>query len=190
VAGSSFEKAQEILRQAGLEPVRGEEQVTLDTPRGLVITQDPLEGRQLRKGERVTLLVSRGIEVPNLVGRHWDEVKPWLDQHGWSLGQVRFIVADRRDFGKVVWQDPPAGAGPAADKRSTPISLNVAGPPEATKTGFPSGGGAPSQPSLRPPAPTAPSDPPRSQQAKPGRQEQRQTERRQQFEDRDQDSDD
>ena len=138
----------------------------------------------------MTLVVSRGIEVPNLVGRHWDEVKPWLDQHGWSLGQVRFIFADRRDFGKVVWQDPPAGGGPAADKRGTPISLNVAGPPEATKTGFPRVGGAPSQPSARQPAPPAPTDPPRGQQAKPGRQVQRQPERRQQFDQHDEDSDD
>jgi serine/threonine-protein kinase len=179
VAGTSIEQAEQVLRQAGLEPLRGEEQVTLDTPRGLVITQEPLEGERLRKGERVRLVVSQGIEIPNLVGRHWDDVKPWLDQHGWSLGRVRFIFANQRDFGKVMWQDPPSGSGPVQDKRSTPISLQVAGPPEATKTGFPVPGGAAGQSNSRQAGQPTPSVVPRSQEVKPGRSEQKPDERRQ-----------
>ena len=165
VAGSRYEDAEKALRAAGLEPRRGDEPVTLDTPRGVVVTQEPLGGQRARSGSSVTLMVSRGIELPRLVGRQWDEVKPWLDQHGWTLGRVRFVFADQADFGKVVAQEPGPDGGPVDDRTNVAISVNVAGPPEATRTGFP----APSAPqrAAPPPPPTAPAPTVNSRPSKP-----------------------
>jgi serine/threonine-protein kinase len=137
VAGMKFEEAAARLREVGLEAAKASEEVTLDTPRGLVVTQDPPEGNSVPKGQPVSLKVSKGIGVPNLVGQHWDNVKPWLDQHGWRLGRVRFVFANQADFGKVLAQEPAANSEPVADKQSASINLNIGGPPEATKTGFP-----------------------------------------------------
>jgi beta-lactam-binding protein with PASTA domain len=159
VASLRLEDATQRLRQVGLEPAPTE-QVTLDTPRGVVVTQDPPAGTVVRKGERVRLLVSQGVELPNLLGQQWDDVKPWLDRNGWTLGRVRFVFADYKDFGKVVAQDPPSGA--VADK-NTPINLSIAGPPEATRTGLPRPNPPPPQ-AVPPPAP--PPAPPRGEQGR------------------------
>ena len=145
VAGMRFEHAVQQLEAAGLRPVKSDEPITLDTPRGVVVTQEPLGGQFAKKGEPVRLVVSSGIAVPNFVGQRWDDVKPWMDQNGWTVGRVRFVVADQSDFGKVVAQQPGADAGPVADKQSAPIDINVAGPPEATRTGFPSGPAPPAE---------------------------------------------
>jgi len=161
VAGMRFEEAAQSLEAAGLRSLKADEPVTLDTPRGVVVTQAPLGGQFIKKGEQVRLTVSRGIAVPSFVGQRWDDVKPWMDQNGWTAGRVRFVVADQRDFGKVVAQQPAPDADAVADKQSTPIDINVAGPPEATRTGFPSG---PAQQVAPPPPHPGPSH---GEQAKP-----------------------
>ena len=182
VAGMRYEDAVQQLEAAGLRPVKSDEPITLDTPRGVVVTQEPLGGQFAKKGEPVRLVVSSGIAVPNFVGQRWDDVKPWMDQNGWTVGRVRFVVADQSDFGKVVAQQPGADAGPVADKQSAPIDINVAGPPEATRTGFPSGPappaeatrtGLPSGPAQQGPAQQLAPPPPRPA---PGRGEQQKPE--------------
>ncbi|WP_235508812.1 Stk1 family PASTA domain-containing Ser/Thr kinase [Aeromicrobium sp. Root236] len=68
--GRSFQDAKAGLEKAGFK-VKASEVFSDDVAKGIVVSQDPFEGTQI-KGDTITLTVSKGpelIEVPNVVGR-------------------------------------------------------------------------------------------------------------------------
>jgi hypothetical protein len=162
LAGMSFGDAVQQIEAAGLQASKADERITLDTPRDVVVTQEPPAGQSLKKGEQVRLTVSLGVSLPNFVGQHWDDVKPWMDQNGWRLGGARFVFANQADFGKVLIQEPSAESGPVVDKAVTAINLTIAGPPEATRTGFPKPGPA-APPAVQAPTPALKAEPTRGE---------------------------
>lgn len=80
---------------------------------GTVVGQDPSPGTYLRRGEAVTLEVSRGapqVAVPDLAGMPVDQARDALEDAGLRLGDVRYRVFRGREPGRVVSSDPGAGA--------------------------------------------------------------------------------
>jgi beta-lactam-binding protein with PASTA domain len=144
VAAIPVDQAIQQLQSAGLAIDRKDD-VTLDSAAGLVVTQDPPAGASVGPGSTIHLLVSKGIAVPELRGQAWDDVKPWLDEHGWPLGQVRFVVANVGDWGKVLTQNPAPESGLVPSKQAAPMTLQIAGPPGATRTGYPRAEAPPAQ---------------------------------------------
>lgn len=124
LAGQTLEPARSATAAAGLKlDVR--EEPTLDTPAGVVVTQEPPGGQRVGSGATIRVLVSSGVRVPELVGLQCARARADVEQRGWSVKPVRWRIADIADFGKVVQQDPPSGAV-VPDKRQ--ISVHVAGP--------------------------------------------------------------
>jgi beta-lactam-binding protein with PASTA domain len=90
-----------------------------------VVTQDPKEHQRAPEGASVRVLVSGGVEVPDLMGRQCRDARAALGEQGWAVRPVHWRFANRPDFGKVVAQEPAAGAV-VADKQE--IRVEVAGP--------------------------------------------------------------
>jgi beta-lactam-binding protein with PASTA domain len=93
-------------------------------PNRLVVSQRPLEAKQVPKGSRVTLVIDQGaptVAVPDLSGQSYADAQAKLDAAG--LDATRTEVTSTETPGTVVDQAPKAGA--KAEKGST-VTLSVA----------------------------------------------------------------
>jgi len=124
LGGRSVQDAQAAISAAGLT-LAIDEQTTRDSPAGVVVSQDPPANRNVGSGATVHAVVSRGLAVPDLGGRHCAEARAALGEAGWTVKPVRWRVAGIEDFGKVVAQDPAAGT---VVPHKGEISVQVAGP--------------------------------------------------------------
>ena len=87
-----------------------------DMPEGYIISQDPEPGTEIKSGEKVSFVVSRGeeedengIEVPNLKGRTESEAKKLLESVGLKLGKVNTEHSDTEE-GLIISQTKSAGS--------------------------------------------------------------------------------
>jgi eukaryotic-like serine/threonine-protein kinase len=124
----SQQAAMDAVTRAGLNPVA--EPVDSDKPQGTVVAVDPPVGSQVAQGTKVTLQVSKGNFklVPNLSGQGYsaDGAKTVLLNLGFPSANIKTVdrpVTTAADDGKVVAQDPAAGA--AVDPQTAKISLFV-----------------------------------------------------------------
>jgi beta-lactam-binding protein with PASTA domain len=111
VAGQPLAAAQKALGDAGLKAGAVTEVVNPAVAPGSVIGSEPPAGSQLRRGETVSLQVSKGNEmvaVPSLRGRGLGSARAALEQAGLVLGDVRKGSDDNAADGAVLRQDPPA----------------------------------------------------------------------------------
>ncbi|MBI5214208.1 MAG: PASTA domain-containing protein [Ignavibacteriae bacterium] len=91
VIGKPKDEAINILTTAGLDPREGDVLNDPQYPLGSVISQNPLEGKFVRKNRRVYLTLSGGerhVTVPNLRGRTFRDAKFQLESVGLKLGEV------------------------------------------------------------------------------------------------------
>lgn len=121
-----------------------EDSVRSPVERGHVVGTRPQAGTRLTVPSTVTLVVSQGPqvgEVPDLVGRHVDDVPNVLEEAGFRLGEVSYDPEAFAADGRVVAQSPTAGYALRLGAR---VSVQVAGaPPERPSGGeLPPGGGA------------------------------------------------
>jgi beta-lactam-binding protein with PASTA domain len=116
-AGLSRADAQALANERGLK-AEFREAATYDTPAGIVVTQS-------QSGSNVSLVVSSGVIVPDLIGRPCPEARETEGRGGWAVKAVRWRFANQPDFGKVVEQQPAAGA---VIPNKGDITVQVAGP--------------------------------------------------------------
>lgn len=84
VTGKSEAEAEKLLQDAGLS-VQNEAKYDDNVEAGKVISTDPVAGTELTEGSKVIMYVSQGkekVEVPNLVGRTYDEAVAALTELG------------------------------------------------------------------------------------------------------------
>lgn len=84
---------------------------SLSVPPGTVIGQSPLPEVRVREGTTVELIVSRGarrVEMPDAVGRQFDEIEPTFVDAGIPL-EVEYTPTERVPEGEVMAQDPGPG---------------------------------------------------------------------------------
>lgn len=124
VTGRSVGEAEAALKAAGLT-MTTEEDSTQDTPAGLIVSQNPRPSDRSGNGSSVHVVVSRGIDVPDVTGEQCAQARSRLAEAGWTVKPVRWRVANVSDFGKIVAQDPPAGQ--TVDNKGQ-ITVQVAGP--------------------------------------------------------------
>jgi serine/threonine-protein kinase len=109
VEGLATVQAAELLRAMGFEvEIRRE---ALGGRAGVRGT-DPDAGTQLTLPARVGLLVSEGapiVQVPDLRGRHVDDVQSLLEEAGLQLGAVRYDPDADEAPGRVISHTPTAG---------------------------------------------------------------------------------
>lgn len=142
VRGLAAAQAAELLRAMGFEvEIRREASGGRAGVRGT----DPEAGTRLGLPSRVLLLVSEGapiVQVPDLRGRHVDDVEFLLEEAGLRLGTVRYDPEAAEAPGRVISHTPTAGF----DVRDgSLVSVLVAGEPpdsvEAEPTDSPGDGG-------------------------------------------------
>lgn len=126
------EQARRVLRRMGF-PVDSASEAA-PVPGGEVVRTEPRAGELASPGSRVRVVVSAGpplSRVPDLVGRHVDDVRSALADSGLALAGVSYDTAAFAAPGRVVAQSPPAGFSLREGER---VTVRVAGRP-ASRTG-------------------------------------------------------
>lgn len=126
VRGLSERQARIIVEQLGFTTAI----VSQDAPvrSGQVLRLSPEAGTELAVPAEVELVVSRGFDVaavPDLLGRHAEDVQEILNELGLRLGVVSFDEDAIDAPGRVIGQTPPPGYNLRAGGR---VAIQVAGP--------------------------------------------------------------
>src|SRR5829696_681993 len=110
------------LRSAGFVPEAV--LVDSDSPKGLVVAQDPDPGNQIPKGETVQISVSKGPQtstVPDVLDQDQASAEAELDAAGFKVRVVREDTADPTQDGVVMDQSPAPGLEAQPGSRVTII---------------------------------------------------------------------
>ncbi|MBQ1598562.1 MAG: Stk1 family PASTA domain-containing Ser/Thr kinase [Lachnospiraceae bacterium] len=124
VVGEDLETATKTLEDAGFE-VSTNFEYSQDVAQNKVIAQTPAGNAQGKKGDTVTLTVSRGtesIKVPSVVGKSESAAKSTLENAGLKVGDVSEVNSDTVPKGQVVSTDPAAGR---SVDRGTTVNLVI-----------------------------------------------------------------
>jgi beta-lactam-binding protein with PASTA domain len=126
VIGLSERQARIILEQLGFTTTIRSRDAAVRS--GQVLDTSPEAGTELSVPSEVELVVSKGFDVapvPDLIGRHANDVEEILAELGLSLGVVSFDEDALDAPGRVIGQTPPAGYNLRAGGR---VAIQVAGP--------------------------------------------------------------
>ncbi|HLM33545.1 MAG TPA: Stk1 family PASTA domain-containing Ser/Thr kinase [Gaiellaceae bacterium] len=116
------QSAESELRSAGFVPEAV--LVDSDSPKGLVVAQDPDPGNQIPKGETVQISVSKGPQtstVPDVLDQDQASAEAELDAAGFKVRVVREDTADPTQDGVVMDQSPAPGLEAQPGSRVTII---------------------------------------------------------------------
>jgi eukaryotic-like serine/threonine-protein kinase len=114
VAGQTVDIAQKNLTVYGFTKLT---QTAVDSPRpaGEVIATNPPKGQTVPVDSIIELQVSKGNQflMPDLSGMFWTDAEPRLRALGWvgMLDKGQDVDAGGSQSHRVVYQNPPAGAG-------------------------------------------------------------------------------
>jgi serine/threonine-protein kinase len=125
VRGLSERQARIIIEQLGFTTTIVSQDAPVRT--GQVLRTSPAAGTELAVPAEVELVVSRGFEVsavPDLLGRHAEDVDGILEELGLRLGVVSFDETAIDAPGRVIGQTPPAGYNLRSGGR---VAIRVAG---------------------------------------------------------------
>ncbi|GAA1627614.1 Stk1 family PASTA domain-containing Ser/Thr kinase [Actinoplanes couchii] len=125
----AFSKA--TLEGLKLKVKQGKAVYSDTAPAGVVVSTDPKAGTELKPGETVTLVLSKGkppITVPDVVGKNINEARQLLGQAGLSAAEE--YEESTKPADEVLSQTPKAGTGA---EKSTQVTLKVSkGPQQIT----------------------------------------------------------
>jgi eukaryotic-like serine/threonine-protein kinase len=77
---------------------------------GIVVSQDPEWGTMLARGERVNLVVTRELRMPEITGRTRTEAESTLKEMGISVIEIQNVpVDDEEEVNRILSQQPAAG---------------------------------------------------------------------------------
>lgn len=126
LVGRTEGEAKSILEEAGFRCVVAERRSSKKYKEGLVIEQNPVEGKKLKKGSDVEIVVSSGIDkeeipVPDVEGRDEEEAQKILEDAGFKNITSEAVYSEEEQ-GVVIGTDPTAGT--KVDKNTT-IKMKV-----------------------------------------------------------------
>ncbi|MDW5323032.1 Stk1 family PASTA domain-containing Ser/Thr kinase [Plantactinospora sp. KLBMP9567] len=128
VVGKTLDLAQLDLENANLVLVRGTDRYNDNLPEGVVIATSPKVGTEVKPGDKITVIVSKGkapISVPVLVGKDIKEVRDIVKDLGLELTESYKDSDKPKD--QVIAQTPQDGAGV---EKNAQIKVDVSnGPP-------------------------------------------------------------
>ena len=119
-------EARDALEQVSLEVGRVKEKFSETVESGRVIRHDPGEGRQLRPGSAVDLVVSKGrkpINVGDWVGEDADRAQAVLERKGLVVDRAQEQFDDTVPEGAVIAQTPQSGTLFRGDTVTLVVSL-------------------------------------------------------------------
>jgi serine/threonine-protein kinase len=109
--GLSYAQAERALTQAHLD-AKQVQAFDETTPKGQVMTSNPGQGQQVRRGTEVALTVSKGPEryaVPNVVNKSKAEASEQITATKLAVGATTEAFSETVPQGLVVSVDPPVG---------------------------------------------------------------------------------
>ena len=112
VTGMTMNKAESIIKNSGLRIAEVRDAYSEKVPKGLIISQLPFGNSEVRKGRRMYIIVSKGIEkiiVPNLIGRTEREARIQLMSMGFQVGSVIEEENEEGIRGQVISQSISPG---------------------------------------------------------------------------------
>lgn len=118
----TLQEAREAAKEYDLNIREGDQVISEDVEKGLIVSQDPEAGSTIKTGSTVTVNISNGLgdgSVPDLRGKQQDELSDYLEAAGFILGTVT-TEASEEEEGTVISQDPEPGS--TAEKGS---AINV-----------------------------------------------------------------
>ncbi len=131
LTGQELSAAKSELEQANLVFKQGDGQYSDTVPEGVVVSTDPKVDTPLKRGNTVTVVVSKGrapISLPTLTGRYINDVRSQLQQLGLT-GLERYQDSDQ-PADTVIAQTPAAGTGMGKDEK---VTLDISkGPVQVT----------------------------------------------------------
>jgi serine/threonine-protein kinase len=131
LTGLELAAAKTEQAQANLKYKEGAGQYSDTVPEGAVLSTNPAKGTELKRGDTVTVVTSKGrapISVPDLVGKNVNDARNQLQQLG--LTAVERYKDSDQPADTVIAQSPKPGTGAANDAE---VTLDVSkGPPLIT----------------------------------------------------------
>ncbi|MEV1316719.1 Stk1 family PASTA domain-containing Ser/Thr kinase [Micromonospora arborensis] len=128
VIGKEFELAEADLTNVKLVVAKGAARYDDTLPAGVVLDSSPKVGAEVKPGEKITLILSKGrapVTVPNLVGKSLNDARAALAQL--NLVLVETYKDSDKPKDEVLGQSPSDGAGV---EKGTQVKLDVSkGPP-------------------------------------------------------------
>jgi serine/threonine-protein kinase len=110
--GLSFDQAQLLAAQQGLQAVKAEEVPDENAPAGTVIRQNPAVNTRLAPGSQVNLTVSSGLPafaLPNVINTDGNQARSFLESQGLQV-TVQEEANGAVQVGAVIRTDPDPGA--------------------------------------------------------------------------------
>jgi serine/threonine-protein kinase len=101
LVGFSLSQAQKELENKGLLLGEVIYEKSTDYYPNYVINQTPQNGEKVQKGSKVNLVISKGIEIPNISGLGIKEAKDKLSEAGFTNIQYNF-ESSNNEIGKVI----------------------------------------------------------------------------------------
>ena len=109
--GMTLEQAEEAAAGYDLKIKEGDKVISDEVDKGLIVSQDPSPGDEIKTGSTITVSISKGLgdgSVPNLVGKKESELSSYLKAAGFELGSVTSEASSKPE-GYVLSQSPKAG---------------------------------------------------------------------------------
>jgi probable HAF family extracellular repeat protein len=122
VVGDTQAAAISALTTAGFQPGTVTTQASTTVAPGIVISQDPAAGSSVSAGSLVSLVISTGVSVPNVVGLPLTTASTDLSSAGLTTGSITQQYSGIVAQGTVISQSPAAGVSVAG---GTAISVVV-----------------------------------------------------------------
>jgi serine/threonine-protein kinase len=130
ITGLSEREAERVLASEDLRLSKISEQWSADVPRGFIAAQDPAAGGLVKRGRRISVVVSlgaQGTSVPVLDGTSDRQAAILLESAGLRRGKVARVYTDEIGKDLVIASDPP---GETVVEQETVVDLLVSlGPP-------------------------------------------------------------
>jgi serine/threonine-protein kinase len=130
VAGLTLDEAEKKLAERTLVVGKVTREYSVTVPEGKVVSSSPKAGTEVRADAVVDLVVSKGlppVEVPNVVGKSFDDASDQLAGLGLQIDQVGEKYQDGTAKGEVLSQSP--GSGARVTRGSTVEVVVSLGPP-------------------------------------------------------------
>lgn len=124
VVNMTVEEAQKSLEGTGLKLVVKSEEYSNGVSKDRIITQTPSENTTLKKGDSVSVIVSKGnskVPVPNVVGLKLSQAEKLLNDSKLVLGNVKYEYNDAEE-GTVLSQSLVGGSSDEGQKVSLVVS--------------------------------------------------------------------
>lgn len=111
LVGRTLREAKFVLNQRNLEVQEVEYKQSVQYPTGIVLTQIESAGSKVKKGTKIGVIVSTGMEsgdikVPDLVGKNIEDAKKLLAANKLSLGKINYQPSVNVPLNAVIDQYP------------------------------------------------------------------------------------